>query len=174
MRFIAALAALATATAAGAQTPAASTVSFIGSDGGPRGTATLAGSPSGVLIHLELTGIAPGWHGVHLHAKGACDAPDFKTAGAHINMTAMKHGLENPMGAEEGDLPNIYAGADGKVMAELFATKVSMMGGAGRAPLMDTDGSAIVIHAAADNQMSQPIGDSGARIACAMIPPGPK
>lgn len=174
MRLFAGLAALAFATAAGAQTPPSATVSFIGADGGPRGTAMLTGSPNGVLIHLELTGIAPGWHGVHLHATGACQAPDFKTAGAHINMGAMKHGLGNPMGAEDGDLPNIYAGADGKVMAELFSTKVSMMGGGGRAPLMDADGSAIVVHAMADNQMSQPIGDSGARIACAVIPPGGK
>ena len=170
MRFIPALAVLAFATAASAQAPPTQ-VSFIGSDGASRGTGTLTASPGGVLIHLEMTGVTPGWHGVHLHAKGICDAPEFKGAGAHINMGAMKHGLENPMGAEDGDLPNIYAGADGKVMAELFSTKVSMNGGGARAPLMDADGSAIVVHAMPDNQTSQPIGDSGARIACAVIAP---
>ena len=147
-------------------------VSFIGADGGPRGRATLTPAASGVLIRMELTGVAPGWHGVHLHAKGVCDAPEFKGAGAHINMSGMKHGLANPMGAEDGDLPNIYAGADGRVTAEVFSTRVNLTGAAGgRAPLMDADGSAIVLHAQADNQTSQPIGESGGRIACAVIAP---
>lgn len=146
-------------------------LNFIGTDGQPTGTGLLSPGPTGVLIRLELKGVSPGWHGIHLHAVGQCTPPDFKSAGAHINAGGHQHGLKNAMGAEEGDLPNIYAGPDGTVMAELFTTKVSLAGEGGRPALRDADGSSVVIHAASDDQTSTPIGESGARIACAVIAP---
>src|SRR5205085_8933397 len=88
---------------------------FKGPDGSERGTVILTEGPSGVLIGLELTGLAPGWHAVHVHAKADCSDPAFTSAGGHVNhATAKPHGLLNPAGPDAGDLPNIMAGPDGK------------------------------------------------------------
>ena len=165
---------LAAPVAAQTQASAAApvTVNFVGADGAGRGAATLKAGPNGVLIRLAVTGLTPGWHGVHLHKVGLCEGPAFTTAGAHINSGAMQHGLMNAMGAEEGDLPNIYADASGSVTAELLASRVSLTGEGGRPALKDADGSAIVIHAMADDLITPPIGGSGGRVACAVIPKG--
>jgi Cu-Zn family superoxide dismutase len=82
------------------------------------------------------------------------------------------HGLLNPDATEAGDLPNLYVAADGSANAEIFSSYVSLGGAAGRASLTDADGSALVIHAAADDHRTQPIGGAGARIACGAIPAG--
>ena len=175
MRRLAALStcALLLSAPAVAQAPATPmTASFVGADGTAKGTATLRAGPNGVLIRLAVTGLAPGWHGIHLHKVGLCEAPAFTTAGAHVNSGAMQHGLMNAMGAEDGDLPNVFADATGSVTAEMLASKVSLNGEAGRPALRDADGSAIVIHAMPDDLTTPPIGGSGARVACAMIPKG--
>jgi Cu-Zn family superoxide dismutase len=78
------------------------------------------------------------------------------------------HGLLNPAANETGDLPNLFAGADGAATAEVFSPLVSLTA-AGRQALLDADGSALVIHAAPDDHLSQPIGGAGARVACAVI-----
>ena len=158
-------------TAVVSQTPAAPmTVTFAGGDGSARGSATLTPGPNGVLIRLAVTGLTPGWHGIHLHKVGLCEGPGFTTAGSHVNSGAMQHGLMNAMGAEDGDLPNIHADATGAVVAEMLASKVSIAGEGGRPALRDTDGSAIVIHAMPDDLTTPPIGGSGARVACAVVP----
>lgn len=153
--------------AAGAKT---ATAAVKAGDGKDLGTATLTEAPHGVLLRLELKGLTPGWHGVHFHEKGDCGTPDFKSAGAHVHTTAsVVHGLLNPDGNDNGDLPNIHAGADGVAMAELYSPLVSLKGAGGRPALLDADGSAIVVHANPDDHNSQPIGGAGARVACGVV-----
>jgi len=177
MRSAAASAALAIACLTGAttapalaQVPQASTVAIKDADGHDLGFATLTDAPRGVMVRIELKGLTPGWHGLHFHEKGDCGTPDFKSAGAHVHTTtAVVHGLLNPDGNDNGDLPNLFAGADGSAVAELYSPLVSLKGAGGRPALLDTDGSAIVVHANADDYRSQPIGGAGARIACGVI-----
>jgi Cu-Zn family superoxide dismutase len=127
-------------------------------------------TPTGVLIRLTVRGLTPGWHGLHLHETGDCSAAGFASAGAHIRMAHTgAHGLLNPSGPEAGDLPNLFVGADGVGAAEVSTRRV-LMTGDGEAPsLLDADGSALVVHAAPDDQFTQPTGGSSARIACAVI-----
>ena len=135
--------------------------------------------PSRAMITVAATGLTPGWHAMHFHAVGDCSDEGFKKSGAHINHATTKspHGLLNPEGPDFGDLPNIYAQADGSVNAQAFTSLVRMgggksgrMGGSGTQPdLTDADGSALVIHANADDHISQPIGGAGDRVGCAVI-----
>ena len=140
---------------------------IVNADGKVIGKATLEQMPTGVLISVDVTGLPPGGHGIHLHATGSC-TPDFKAAGGHINPDKAKHGLRNPEGPDAGDLPNLFAAADGSARAEFFTTRVSVSGG-DRAALLDGDGSAVIIHENPDDHMTQPIGGSGGRIACGVI-----
>ena len=129
------------------------------------GQAKAAQGPKGVLIRIDAKGLTPGWHGLHLHAKGDCSKPDFISAGPHVHggASGAVHGLMNPKANEAGDLPNLHVGADGTGAAEIFTTLTSI------AALKDADGSAVVIHATVDDHMTQPIGGSGARVACAAL-----
>ncbi len=162
-----AVSAQAAAQASGGQT---ATATVKAGDGKDLGTISLTEAPHGVLLRLELKGLTPGWHGVHFHEKGDCGTPDFKSAGAHVHTTAnVVHGLLNPDGNDNGDLPNIHAGADGSAMAEIYSTLVSLKGAGGRPALLDADGSAIVVHASPDDHTSQPIGGAGARVACGVV-----
>lgn len=131
-------------------------------DGQQVGEAVLESTPNGILIYVRAEGLAPGPHGVHLHAVGSC-TPDFKAATGHVMTGDAEHGLRNPKGPEAGDLPNLYASSDGVAEAEFFTTLVEMK------TLLDSDGSAIVIHAEPDDHLTQPIGGSGDRIACGVI-----
>ena len=126
------------------------------------GRADLFEGAQGVLLRIRMTGLTPGWHGLHLHAKGECTAP-FTSAGPHVNHGGGTHGLLNPAGPESGDLPNLYVHADGTGAAELF-TPLTRLGN-----LLDADGSAIVVHALPDDQRTPPIGGSGDRVACGVI-----
>lgn len=137
------------------------------------GRAVLTQGPTGLLIRIEATGMTPGWHGVHIHATGECTAP-FNSAGAHVNHgdPAAPHGLLNADGPDDGDLPNIHAGADGAINAEVFTTQARIARSGPGQWLWDTDGSAIVIHANADDHVSQPIGGAGARVACGVMAAG--
>jgi superoxide dismutase, Cu-Zn family len=140
-------------------------------DGKAMGTAVIEEGPAGVLLRLDLTGLTPGWHGVHLHETGACTDAKFTSAGAHINHAPAKkpHGFLNPDGPDFGDLPNIYVGADGTVKAELFSTFVSTRGTSGRPALLDANGSSLLVHAKADDHTTQPIGGAGDRVACGVV-----
>jgi Cu-Zn family superoxide dismutase len=153
----------------------AATASFKTGDGTDAGSAALAEGPTGVLLRLELTGLPEGWHGIHFHSTGDCSDAKFMNSGGHINHAAeadkAPHGLLNPDGPDFGDLPNIHVGADGTAKAEVFSALVSLTGAGERPALLDDDGAAIVIHEAADDHKSQPIGGAGARIACAVVEP---
>ncbi|HET9159513.1 MAG TPA: superoxide dismutase family protein [Caulobacteraceae bacterium] len=164
---VCALAAAAALTAnAWAQTPMRVVAGDLNNNSkGFAGRFSMTEAPTGVLITVEVQGLAPGWHGMHLHEKGDCSAADFTSAGGHMNHPTTKkaHGLLNPGGPDFGDLPNIYVSADGSGKAEAFTTLVKM------SDLKDADGSAIVIHANKDDHSAQPIGGAGARVACGVI-----
>jgi Cu-Zn family superoxide dismutase len=140
-------------------------------EGASTGTATFRQGPTGVLIRIEATGLTPGWHGLHLHAVGQCEGPGFQSAGAHVQhgAEAKPHGLLNVDGDDAGDLPNLYADAAGNAFAEVFTTTAALIEGGPGEYLLDADGSSIMIHAQADDHVSQPIGGSGARVACGVI-----
>jgi superoxide dismutase, Cu-Zn family len=132
------------------------------------GSATLTSTPSGTLLNLTLTATPPGVHALHIHAVGKCDPPDFKSAGPHFNPDQTKHGMMNAEGPHAGDLPNLHVPADGKLEVEFLDPGVSL---SQEAALLDADGSAIVIHAGADDYKTDPAGNAGDRIACGVITP---
>jgi len=139
--------------------------------GGELGQVQLREGPAGVVVHLELHGLKPGWHAVHFHAKGDCSDPQFQSAGAHVEHAGQKlaHGFLNPEGTHAGDLPNIWAGPDGNAQADLFSSFVSLRGEGQRVPLLEGNGSALVLHENPDDYTTQPIGGAGARIGCAVL-----
>lgn len=137
------------------------------------GRAVLTQGATGLLIRIEAEGLTPGWHGVHIHATGQCAAP-FSSAGAHVNHgePVAPHGLLNAGGPDDGDLPNLFADAGGRVKAEVFTTRARIAAAGPGQWLWDADGSALVIHASPDDHASQPIGGAGARVACGVIAAG--
>ena len=164
------------APAAAARAPVGATARAVLADGegASAGTATFRRGPTGVVIRIEATGLTPGWHGLHLHGVGRCEGPKFESAGSHVKHGegGAVHGLLNAEGPESGDLPNLYAGADGRAFAEVFTTGAALVEGAGGEYLLDADGSALLIHAMADDHAAQPIGGSGDRVACGVVAAG--
>lgn len=135
-------------------------------EGAPAGRATATAADGRVMLALQAEGLPPGEHGVHVHMMGKCDAPKFESAGAHWNPGDAKHGLENPAGQHAGDMPNLTVGADGR------GTLSYELKGATFDGLLDSDGSAMLIHASADDQKTDPSGNSGGRIACGAFKAG--
>ena len=152
-----------------AQAPQETTASAAVKDaqGRPVGTATLRETPHGVLIKVELQGLPAGPHAIHIHTTGTCEAPMFTSAGGHFAPQANRHGVLVANGPHAGDLPNLYAAADGKVTAEMLASSVTLS--AGPRSLFDADGAALVVHATADDYRTDPAGNAGDRIACGVI-----
>ena len=120
-----------------------------------------------VAMAGALIGLSPGEHGFHIHATGSCDPPTFESAGDHLAPAGTPHGFDAAGGPHAGDLRNLVAGPDSIATVELTTSLVSLRGG--DAPLLDGDGSALVVHADPDDYASQPSGNSGARIACGVI-----
>lgn len=148
------------------------TANLIDASGRSVGTASFEqSSPSvPVTIRLQVSGLAQGQHGMHLHTVGRADSsanPPFATAGEHISLSGKEHGLQNPDGPHEGDLPNLNIGTDENELFELTTNRVTLYGGANS--LFDSDGSALVIHANPDDQRTNPTGGSGARVVCGVI-----
>jgi superoxide dismutase, Cu-Zn family len=136
-------------------------------DGKTVGRALLREVSDGVLVRLEVKGLTPGLHAVHVHAVGKCEAPAFTTAGGHFNPTQKKHGFKSPEGAHAGDLPNMLVAKDGAGRFEALDDAITLK--AGPASVFDADGSALVIHAGADDYVTDPAGNSGDRVACGVI-----
>ena len=130
------------------------------------GTATMTES-GGVRLDVRVQNVPAGVHGIHIHAVGQCAGPDFMSAGGHFNPANKQHGLRNPQGAHAGDLPNLTVAADGT--GSLQATNAMVTLGSGDTSLFDADGSALVIHANPDDDVTDPTGNSGGRIACGVI-----
>jgi len=143
---------------------------LVRSDGSVAGTVRVFQQPAGVLLRVDARGLPPGRLGVHVHETGRCDPPGFTTAGAHWNPTARQHGHRNPQGYHLGDLGNVGIGADGRLIAGLLVPGASLWAVAGGRPaLRDANGSALVIHARTDDEITDPSGNSGERIACAIL-----
>ena len=136
------------------------------------GTAQLTQVGNAVRIILEARGLPPGLHGVHVHAVGKCEPPDFTSAGPHFNPTGRQHGALNPQGSHAGDLPNLNVGSDGTGRFETATEQITL--GTGPTALWDADGSALVIHAAPDDFKTDPTGNSGARLACGVVTKAPR
>ena len=130
------------------------------------GQVTLDKTPEGVLMTATLSGLPPGTHGFHFHAVGKCE-PSFDAAGEHFNPTKKQHGLRNPAGPHAGDLPNLNVPESGTVRIEMVASGVSL--GSGKSNLLDGDGSALIVHNFADDNMTDPAGNSGTRVACGVV-----
>ncbi len=148
--------------------------------GGPKATAVMKdmnGNDIGIArfteddigaVHIDVSvkGISPGKHGIHIHEIGKCD-PTFAAAGAHYDPAGKKHGLSNPEGPHAGDLPELNVSETGE--GRLSTTTILVTLSPGKTTLLDKDGSALVIHAGPDDQMTDPTGNSGDRIACGII-----
>src|SRR5882724_758045 len=122
---------------------------------------------SGVAMELSLHDLPPGEHALHFHQKAQCDAPDFKSAGPHFNPDGKKHGLENPEGHHAGDMNNFTVNAKGKAKVKVVNKDVTF--GDDSHSLFSNGGTALVIHAKADDLKTDPAGNAGDRIACGVI-----
>lgn len=132
------------------------------------GLATFTQGSSGpVHITVSVSGLTPGLHGIHIHDKGICIGPSFTSAGGHYNPLGKEHGLLNPKGPHAGDLPNLEMGTDGKGNMNVTTKLVTLS--PGPTTLFTANSTSLVIHAGPDDLITDPAGNSGARIACGVI-----
>ena len=130
------------------------------------GEASLQDTTEGVRLSATFTDLPPGQHAFHVHAVGRCEPP-FESAGVHFNPTQRQHGRDNPQGSHAGDMPNIEVTDRKAAKIEVVLRDVTLVSGPNR--LLDRDGTSLVVHERADDYVSDPAGDAGARIACGVI-----
>jgi Cu-Zn family superoxide dismutase len=157
-----------TVSTASASGSSAARATIVDGSGAQIGWALLTEDSAGRLhLDVQVDGIAPGRHGIHLHAVGSCVGPAFASAGGHHNPLGATHGLGSPTGAHAGDLPNLEVNVAGRGHLDAVSDRATLS--MGPVSLLDADGSAIIIHAAEDDQVTNPTGNSGARIACGVV-----
>lgn len=139
------------------------TADLASADGTSHGTATFTPTPSGVMMMtLDLKGLPAGTHAIHVHQTGECAAPDFKSAGGHLS-GEKQHGVLAENGPHPGDMPNLHVPEGGAMVVENFKTDLTPE------QMQDGDGSAVIIHSAADDYKGQPAGNAGGRLACGVL-----
>jgi superoxide dismutase, Cu-Zn family len=139
------------------------------SQGQPAGTVTFKQVKNGVKMTVKLENIGFGDHGVHIHEHAVCDAPDFHGAGGHFNPDGKQHGFQNPNGHHNGDTPgNVSVGENHKGEASFVLTNISLDPGAPNS-IFANGGTSVVVHEHPDDQKTDPTGNSGNRIACAVV-----
>jgi superoxide dismutase, Cu-Zn family len=152
-----------------AQTQLNAWASLQDTNGRTIGVAILTEDASGLHVQVQATGLTPGVHGIHLHEVASCTPPSFQSAGGHFNPGQREHGLHNMDGAHAGDLDNLLVETDGTVAYTTTNSITSLGLGNPAASILDGNGSALVIHAGPDDNVTDPDGNSGARIACGVI-----
>lgn len=136
-------------------------------DGKIVGQAFFRERADGVLVRIDVKGLTPGLHAVHVHSIGKCEGPAFTTAAGHFNPAGKKHGLNSPAGPHAGDLPNMLVAKDGSGRFEVRTDAITLKTGV--ASVFDSDGSALIIHAGVDDYATDPTGNAGDREACGLI-----
>jgi Cu-Zn family superoxide dismutase len=131
------------------------------------GSAALRESKDGVVITVNVKALPPGLHAMHLHAVGKCEGPAFTSAGPHVNPLNKHHGLTHPAGPHAGDLPDMYVQKNGVGRYEVLADSVTL--GSAETSIFDADGTALILHATADDNSTDPAGNAGDRIACGVL-----
>jgi superoxide dismutase, Cu-Zn family len=145
-------------------------MALVNAAGATIGTVRAWQTAGGLAFHIDAADLPHGVHGIHVHSVGRCDPPDFASAGPHWNPTGKQHGINNPLGPHAGDLPNVEVAANGVLGQTVTLPNASVFAPPGTpGALLDADGASLVIHANADDYMTDPSGNSGARIACAVI-----
>ena len=152
-----------------AKSAAKTTVELKDAQGKSVGTAVLSSETgkTGVSVKLSFHDLPPGGHALHFHGKAQCDPPDFKSAGPHFNPDGKKHGLESPEGHHVGDMNNFTVDAKGRAKLKVVNKDVTL--GDDSHSLFSNGGTALVIHAKADDMKTDPAGNAGDRIACGVI-----
>ena len=162
---------MATTVAAGPGGTRSAHGAFTDTSGSEIGWLKLSEDRSGTVhVNVKVKGLAAGLHGIHIHAVASCATvvTAFDGAGGHYNPLSHEHGLENPAGPHAGDLPNLAVDADGRGTLNARTDRVSLTDGP--ATLFDANGSAFIIHANTDDQVTNVgNGGSGARVACAVV-----
>ena len=141
---------------------------LVRTDGTVAGTVELHQTGNGLAVRIAASGFEPGARALHLHQYGKCEAPTFMSAGTHLNPHGRTHGQFSETGRHLGDLPNLDIPNDGmiEVMLRIEGSLAEIL-----PHIFDADGTAVMIHAGADDYRTDPTGGAGARIACAILKP---